>query len=461
MKLAVLGAGPGGYVAAIRAAQLGAAVTVIEEREVGGACLHRGCIPTKALVASSRMLAKARRLEEYGIEIVGEVIPDAAKIFERKDTIVHTLVKGIRNLFNGRGITLREGHGRFISSRQILYTDRDNARETIEFDCAIIATGSRPLQIASFPFDGKRIISSDDAVNLNTIPKSLIIIGAGYIGCEYASIFKDLGSEVTILEKLPRALAMEDIEISGLLEREFRKKKISLRTGITVEKVESTENSVRIMLQTGEELSAEIVLIAVGREFNSNGIGLEEIGLTKGACGEIIVNEKMETSLPGIYAVGDITGVMMLAHVASKQGLIAAKNATGGNERMDYRVIPSAIFTSPEIASVGLKEHQADEKGIKIKKGRLQFRTLGKAHAIGEIEGFIKILSDSDSDKVLGVHIIGPHASDLIHEAALAMRSSLSAKDVADMIHAHPTLSEVLMEAAEDVYGEAIHKPAR
>jgi len=460
MRLAVLGAGPGGYVAAIRAAQSGAEVTVIEDNEVGGTCLTRGCIPTKALVASSVMLTKIRRAEEYGIEIRGEVIPNAAKIFERKNTIVTTLATGIRNLFKARKIDLREGRGRFVTPHEILVTARDGSQNTVEFDRAIIATGSRPLQIDSFPFDGKRIISSDDAVNLNAIPKSLAIIGAGYIGCEYASIFKDLGSEVTVLEKLPGALSSEDTEISKILEREFKKKKIKLHAGVVVEKVVVVDDGVFITLQGGKEkLFAETTLVSVGREFNSTGIGIEEIGITKGVCGEIMVNDRMETNLSGIYAIGDVTGVMMLAHVASQQGRVAAKNAMGGDEHIDYRFVPTAIYTSPEIASVGLREQQANEKGIAVKIGRFPFRVLGKAQAIGEIEGVIKIVSDSVSDRILGVHIIGPHASDLIHEAALAMRNGLTARDIAETIHAHPTLSEGLKEAAEDVYGEAIHTP--
>jgi dihydrolipoamide dehydrogenase len=457
MRLAVLGAGPGGYVAAIRAAQAGADVTVIEDDEVGGTCLTRGCIPTKALVASSVMLAKMRRAEEYGIEVKGEVIPNAAKIFGRKNTIVQTLATGIRNLFKARRIALREGRGRFVSPHEILVTARDGSQNTVEFDRAIIATGSRPLQIDTFPFDGKRILSSDDAVNLNAIPKSLIIIGAGYIGCEYACIFSDLGSEVTILEKLPGALSSEDTEISEIFERELKKKKIKLHTGVVAEKVVVNDDGVLITLRDGKELFAERTLVSVGREFNSTDIGIGEIGIAKGVCGEITVNDRLETNISGIYAIGDVTGAMMFAHVASRQGRIAAINALGGDERIDYRVVPSAIFTSPEIASVGLREQQAKDKGIAVTIGRFPFRVLGKAQAIGEIEGIIKIIADSVSDTVLGVHIIGPHASDLIHEAALAMRNGLTPRDIASTIHAHPTLSEGLKEAAEDVYGEAIH----
>ena len=361
-------------------------------------------------------------------------------------------------IFSRRGrLTSGRAADDLSTPHEILVTARDGSQNTVAFDRAIIATGSRPLQIDTFPFDGKRIISSDDAVNLNEIPKSLIIIGAGYIGCEYASIFRDLGSEVTILEKLPGALSSEDAEIAEIFERELKKKKIRLHTGVVVEKVVVNDGGVLITLRGGKELSAEKTLVSVGREFNSSGIGIEEIGITKGVCGEIMVNDRMETNISGIYAIGDVTGGMMFAHVASRQGCIAAKNAMGGDERIDYRVVPSAIFTSPEIASVGLREQQANDKGIKVTIGRFPFRVLGKAQAIGEIEGIIKILSDSVSDRVLGVHIIGPHASDLIHEAALAMRNGLTSRDIAETIHAHPTLSEGLKEAAEDVYGEAIH----
>jgi len=457
MKLSVLGAGPGGYVAAIKAAQLGAQVTVIEENEVGGTCLNWGCIPTKALVASSELLAKTRKLEDFGLELRGEVVPNFTKIIERKNRIVNTQIKGIRNLFKSRGITLKEGRGVFLSPREIRVTARDGTQGIIEADKTIIATGSRPLQIPALPFDGKRILSSDNALTLQEIPKTLLIVGAGAIGCEFACIFSALGSEVTIVEVLPRALATEDIEISGLLEREFKKKKIRLLTNIKAERVEIKDNSVRVFLSDGKEIIAEKVLVSAGRVMNSENIGIGDIGIRKGSSGNISVDQKMETAIPGIYAVGDVIGGFMLAHVASREGIIAARNAMGADENIDYTAVPFAIFTSPEVASVGLKEHQADEKGIPVRTGHLQFRSLAKAHAIGEIEGLIKVVSDKQSDRILGVHIIGPHASDLIHEAALAVSRGLSTKDIAETIHAHPTLSEVLMEAAEDVHGEAVH----
>jgi dihydrolipoamide dehydrogenase len=459
MKLAVLGAGPGGYVAAIKAAQLGAQVTVIEESKVGGTCLNNGCVPTKTLLATTKLLRRARNSEEYGIEISGQITPNLSKIMERKNKVVSTLVRGIRSLFKNWRVNLIEGRGMFISPEKIEVKRKDGSTEIVEVDKIIIATGSRPAQLPLFPFDGEHILSSDDALNIKSIPKSLIIVGAGVAGCEFAFIFNELGTVVTMLEIMPRAISAEDFEISEILERELKKNKIKLMTGIKVNGVKGQDDGIHVYLEGEKELVAEKLLVSVGRALNSEGIGIEATGIKKGSKGEILVNEKMETNIEGIYAVGDVIGGLMLAHVASREGIIAVKNAMGGNDKIDYTVVPTAIFTSPEIASVGLREHHAAEKGIKVRTGHFQFRSLGKAHAIGEIEGIIKIVSDYTSDRLLGVHIIGPHASELIHEAAIAIKRGLKTKDIADTIHAHPTLSEGLMEAAEDVHGEAIHGP--
>jgi len=461
MKIAVLGAGPGGYVAAIKAAQLGASVTVIEDTEVGGTCLNRGCIPTKALVASAEVLDKAKNIQDFGIELNGDVMPNIQKILERKNKIVNIQVKGIRGLFKSWGIKILDGKGFIVSANKIRVALKDGGAEEVETDKIIIATGSRPAQIPIFPFDGEKILSSDDALNLNNIPSSLLIIGAGVIGCEFAFIYREFGSEVTMVEMMPRAVSTEDEEISEILEKELKKKKIKLITNIKVEKVEVKESSVQAFLSDGRAIEAEKVLVSIGRAINSKDIGLENIGVKTGQRGEIIVNDKMETSIKGVYAVGDVTGGIMLAHMASKEGMIAAENAVGGDAVINRSVVPAAIFTSPEIASVGLREKQALDKGYRIKIGRFQFRALGKAHAIGEISGLIKIIADEQNDKILGAHIIGPHASDLIHEIALAVNKGLTVKDIADTIHAHPTLSEGIMEAAEDVHDSAIHVPKK
>jgi dihydrolipoamide dehydrogenase len=461
MRLTIIGAGPGGYVAALKAAQLGAQVTVIEDTEVGGTCLNRGCIPTKAMVASAEALHKARNLSEFGIDVQGEIIPNISKIIERKNKIVSTQVKGIRSLFKSWGINLIEGRGIILTPEKVEIQKKDNTIEVLQTDKIIIATGSRPAQIPLFPFDGKHILSSDDALNIRSIPKSLIIVGAGVIGCEFAFIFKELGTDITMVEMMPRAVSTEDPEISEILEKELKKKKIKLLTNAKVESVKGDHDGMHLYLSDGKELIAEKILVSVGRALNTENIGLEALGIKKGARNEIIVNEKMETNIDGIYAIGDVTGGILLAHTASKQGIVAASNACGLEKKYDPSVVPAAIFTSPEIGSVGLREHQAKEKGINIKTGHFQFRALGKAHAMGEISGMIKIIADANTDRVLGVHIIGAHASDLVHEGALAIKTGLTVKELADMIHAHPTLAEGIMEAAEDVHGEAIHAPKK
>lgn len=459
MKIAVLGAGPGGYVAALRAAQLGAEVTVIEESEVGGTCLNWGCIPTKTLIASAEVLHKARNAHNFGLTLDGTVTPDIAKIVERKNKVVGVQVKGIRALFKSWGIRIVEGRGVISSPTKITATLKDGSAEEVVTDRIIIATGSRPARIPVFPFDGKRILSSDHAVNPDSIPASLLIVGAGVIGCEFAFIYKEFGSDVTMVEMMPRAVSTEDEEISAILEREMKKKKIRLIKDTCVQSVDVKDTGVSVRLSDGAVIEVEKVMVSIGRTVNSEHIGLEEVGIQKGGRGEILVDRGMQTNISGVYAVGDAVGGVMLAHLASKEGMVAAENAMGGTSVVNYDVVPAAIFTSPEIGSVGLRESQAVEKGYRVKIGRFQCRALGKAHAMGEISGMFKIIADGDTDRILGAHIIGPHASDLIHEIALAMEKGLTVKDIAHTIHAHPTLSEGIMEAAEDVHGSAIHAP--
>lgn len=461
MKITILGAGPGGYVAAIKAAQLGAEVTIIEESEVGGTCLNWGCIPTKTLIASAELLHKMKKAESFGLELDGTVSPDIEKIVERKNKVVSTQVKGIRGLFKSWGVNIIEGRGVIVDPKKIKVTLKDGVTEEVETDRIIIATGSKPAQIPVFPFDGKRIISSDHAINPESVPKSLLIIGAGVIGCEFAFIYKEFGAEVTMVEMMPNAVSTEDEEISQTLERELKKNKIKLMTGTSVEKVDLNENSVTVTLSDGKSVEVEQVLVSIGRAVNTKEIGLEAIGVETGQMGEIIVDSKMQTNVEGVYAIGDVIGGIMLAHLASKEGMVAVENAMGGSSKVNYDVVPAAIFTSPEIGSVGIREKQAVEKGLKYKVGRFQFRGLAKSHAMGEIAGFFKIIADEETDKILGAHIIGAHASDMIHEVALAMEKGLTTKDIAHTIHAHPTLAEGVMEAAEDVHDMAIHCPKK
>jgi len=461
MNLVIIGAGPGGYVAALKAAQLGASVTVIERDEVGGTCLNWGCIPTKSLLASAEALSHARRLDEFGIDATGDFAPNIARIMERKNRIVATQAKGIHALFKSSGVTLVKGNATISSPSSIEVSAPDGTSQTLNTDRIIIATGSRPANLPAFPFDGHRVISSNDAVHLSSIPASVIIVGAGVIGCEFACILREFGCTVTMIEAMPRALMTEDTEIAELFEKELKKKKIRLIPGAKVTHASVTETGVDVTLESGTVLSAETVLVSVGRAYNTDGLGLENLGIARGARGEIAVNERMETSIPGIYAVGDVTGGVLLAHVASKEGTVAASNACGIEATVDYSVVPAAVFTSPEIGSVGLREHQAQERSIPYHVGRFAVRGLGKAHAMGEIAGLMKIIAHGDNDRILGVHIIGPHAADLIHEGAMAMQAGLTARELASMIHAHPTLAEGLMEAAEDLHGAAIHVPKK
>lgn len=460
IKLTIIGAGPGGYVAAIRAAQEGARVTVVENAEVGGTCLNRGCIPVKTLIASAEALERTRSAGDFGIEVSGGVSYNLAKIRERKDKVVSTQVKGIRGLFKSWGVNLIEGRGSLLSSDVVRVVQKDGATMDVKSDKVIIATGSRPAKLPGFPFDGENVITSDEAIQLKSIPKSLLIIGAGVIGSEFAFIYNAFGAEVTMVEMMAHAVSTEDEEISEILERELKKKKIRLITKVKVEKVEKgPDGMMTAILSNGTEVRTEMILVSIGRSMNSENLRLEEVGINKGKRGEITVNEKMETNVPGIYAVGDVTGNIMLAHVASHQGLVAVENALGGDSRMDYTVVPAGIFTMPEIGSVGLREKQAIEKGVKYNVGRFPFRGLGKAHAMGEITGMAKIIADEATDKVLGVHICGAHATDLIHEGALAIRMGATAKQLGSMIHAHPTLAEAIREAAEDAHKMAIHVP--
>ncbi len=461
MKIVVIGAGPGGYVAALRAAQRGAEVTVIEAEEVGGTCLNWGCIPTKALLASAETFARVKRCADYGLEVSGEVFARLDRIMARKDKIVSTQAKGIRSLFKSRGVTLMEGRARLQSPRSVEVSMQDGTRRRVEGDALLVATGSRPASIPAFPFDGKRVISSNEALRLSEVPRSLMIVGAGVIGCEFAFIFRELGSEVTLIEAMPRAVSTEDHEISEILERELKKNKIKLLKDTKIQSIEVTEEQVTARIESGASLEAKVALVSIGRAANTLDLGLEDVGVKCGARGEIVVDDHLRTSVEGVYAVGDVTGGLMLAHVASKQGLIAVENIMGGDVRMNHEVVPAAIFTHPEIGSVGLREHQCAERGQRIRIGRFPFRGLGKAHAMGEIAGMVKVIAEDGTDRVLGVHIIGPHASDLVHEAALAMEKGLTVQDIAGMIHAHPTLSEGLMEACEDVHGMAIHLPPK
>ena len=463
--LAILGAGPGGYVAAIRAAQLGARVTVIENQALGGVCLNWGCIPSKALLSVVELGDKAKKAKDFGIQLSGPVTYDPAVMVARKNKVVSTLVKGIATLFKTWNIEHVEGTGELLDARTIRVTKPDGTETRVVADGVIIATGSSWPNLPLFPIDGTQIITSKQALDLSRIPVSLLIVGGGVEGCEFASLYSGLGTQVTLVELVPRLLPLEDEEISQMMERELKKRGVDIRTGVTVDQIVRQPDLVTAHLRDGLSLNVEQVLVSVGRGFNSRGIGLEKAGVQVGTRGEIVVNERMETNVPGVYAIGDVVGKAMLAHVASAQGKVAVENFMGRPRTIDYDVIPTGIFTLPEIGRVGLTEQQARDRCVaagkdpqqSVKVGRFRYGGLGKAQATGDIQGLLKVVADAESDRILGVHILGAHAADLVHEAALAMHLGATVSRVAEMIHAHPTLAEGLMEAMEDVHGHAIH----
>lgn len=455
----IIGAGPGGYVAAIRGAQLGAKVAVIEKNSVGGTCLNRGCIPTKALYYSAKAINNAKHAAEFGVN-VGDIKFDLAKAVERKDGVVKKLVGGVEQLLKGNGVEVIRGEAFIEAAGKVKVTKADGV-ETISGKSIIIATGSEPAMIPAFGIDKKNVLTSTEILELKKVPESLLVIGGGVMGCEFATLFSAYGSRVMILELLPMILATEDKQITRVILKRFKDTGVSVLTEVSVEKVVvEAEGRVKTTLKDGREFLTEKVLVAIGRSFNSTSLGLEALGV-KMEKGRVSVDDRMETNVKGIYAIGDVTGKMLLAHVASVQGITAVNNALGKPATMDYSCIPAGIFTDPEIASVGLKEKEADEKGIPYSIGRFPYAASGKALGMGETEGFVQILSDPGTDRVLGCSIVGDHATDLIGEVALAIKAGLKVKDITETIHAHPTLPEIVMEAAEDVHGFAIHKIGR
>lgn len=456
MKVAVIGGGPGGYVAAIKAAMLGADVTVIEKRRVGGTCLNVGCIPTKALLASSSLITSIKEAKDFGISINGNIEADFESIMGRKNKIVNQLINGIEFLFDKRGIKLVNGFGKLIDKNKIEVKKEDGTIEVIEADKIILANGSQPVILPMFPYDGETIITSDEALNLKEVPKSLLIVGGGVIGCEFGQFFKTLGTEVTIVEMFDQLLPLEDKDVAKQLQRQFKKDKIKVMTGIRIEKCEIVDDEVVATLSNGKQVKAEKALLSIGRKPYLDNSGVEDIGITL-ERGKIVVNENLETNIEGIYAIGDLINTPFLAHVASKEGLIAAQNAVCGNSKtVNYKAVPRCVYTEPEVAGVGKTEKELQQQDITYKVGQFDFRALGKAQAIGHFQGFIKILADQE-DKVIGASIVGPHATDLLTELSLAVHLGLTVEQVGDVIHAHPTLSEGIMEALHDVHGECVH----
>jgi dihydrolipoamide dehydrogenase len=456
--IAIIGAGPGGYVAAIKAAQRGKKVLLIEKEFLGGTCLNWGCIPTKTLIANAQILEKLSKASSYGIT-TGPITFDYGKMKDRKDSVVKTIRKSLEGLLKSNGITILMGTAKFLSPTSLKITGENPC--IIHANTIIIASGSTTLDMKAFPCDHKNILNSTSILEMTSLPKSLTIIGGGYIGCEFASLYAQLGVEVTILEALPDIIAAQGKTLSHHLTTIFKKHGITIKTNVFVKEIESTQKGVTITLADGTKLESDKALVSIGRKIVTEGLDIEKAGLTLTEKGTLSVNEKMQTSVPGIYAIGDVTGKAMLAHVASHQGMIAAINATGGEAFMHYHAVPAVIFTLPEIAMVGLTVEEALKQGYAAKVGSFPFQALGKSQATLDTEGFAQVIVDSKTGAILGAQVVGHDASALIGQMALAIQNELTVECVIDTIHAHPTIGEAWLEAALLANDTPIHFPPK
>lgn len=463
----LLGGGTGGYVAAIRAAQMGLKVAVVEKDKVGGTCLHKGCIPSKALLRSAELLATMKKADDFGLK-VGDVQLNFPQVQTRKQRIVNQLYKGVQGLLKKNGVTVYEGTGRlmgpsiFAPTGGVSVTRPDGETEVLAPKTIVLATGSRPKQIPGLPTDGEHILDSDSALDMENLPASMVIIGAGAIGVEWASLLSDFGVQVTLVEMLPHILPLEDAEVAEELTRVLirRRLKIMAGTRVLADTVRFEGAGVKLDVEKDgqrETLEAEKVLVAIGRAAVTEGLGLENFNI-KVERGVIQVDEQMRTGEKNIYAIGDVIGGLQLAHVAAHEGIVAVEAIAGQNPHgLDYSKVARCTYCRPEVASVGLTEQQARDAGHQVKVGRFPFRGIGKALVYGEADGFVKVIGDVESGDLLGVHMIGPHVTDLIAEAALAQFLNATTWELGVTIHPHPTLTEAIGEAALAVDGRAIH----
>lgn len=451
--LIVIGGGPGGYIAAIRAAQLGAKVILVEQDKVGGTCLHWGCIPTKAYYRNAEIMNNLQKADVFGIRLSSYTL-DMEKVQSRKQEIIHNLHSGIQTLLRNHKIEVMGGKGRLISRNTVEVTDSTGHSETIQAKNILLASGSRSSSIPIPGINLPGVMTSEDILALTDVPRKMVIIGGGVIGIEFAGIFQSFGSEVTVLELLPRILPMVDEEIVKRMNPMLKKKGIKIETGVQVREIKQSVNGLTVFAQGKNdnplEFEGDTVLVATGRTPNTEGLGLDEAGIKYNRKG-IQVDKDFKTTVPGVYAIGDVIGGQMLAHVASHQGTIVAENLFGSDSAVRLRktapVVPACVFSFPEIASVGFTEQELKDQNIPYITSKFMFGANGKALTLGEGEGLVKVLAQQNDKKILGVHILGPHASDLIHEAALAIHKGLTAEDITHMIHAHPTLAETFHEA--------------
>jgi len=459
----VIGAGPGGYVAAIRAAQLGMKTACIDSRETaGGTCLNIGCIPSKALLQSSEKFAEAKNgLTEHGIKIDGANL-DLAAMMARKDKVVTTLTRGVEFLFRKNKVEWIKGSARIAAPGRIGVTANGGASQEIEAKAIVIATGSESIPLPGLAIDEQRIVSSTGALALDRVPERMAVIGGGYIGLELGSVWSRLGSKVTVVEFLDRILPNMDRELGPALQRLLTRSGIAFKLATKVAGGELGNEAVTLQLEPAkggerETLGADVVLVAIGRRPFANGLGLDEIGVVRDPAGRITVSENFETNMPGIYAIGDVIRGPMLAHKAEEEGIAAVERLAGQQTEIDYDAIPSVVYTWPEVAAVGKTEEELKAAGVEYRTGKFPFSANARARTNADTDGFVKVLADAATDRVLGVHIIGPDAGTMIAEAALAMEFGASAEDIARTCHAHPTLPEALKEAALAVAGRAIH----
>lgn len=459
----VIGGGPAGYVAAIRASQLGGKVTLVEEKKLGGICLNTGCIPTKFLLHSVETYQSIKTAEQYGIS-AAEVSFDLAKMQAHKNRVISTLVSGVKSLLDGNKVEVINGRAKFTSPKQVEVDSGQGKKQVVQARKVIIATGSKPIVLPIPGADSPDIMNTDSLLNLSYLPESLVMIGGGVVGVEMATILAKLGCKVSIVEMMPHILPTQDAELASILSQALKEDGVEIYCGAPVSRIDDTKGGKLVVLPDGnkaeKKLKAAAVAVSVGQKPNIEGLGLNECGVVTDK-GRIQTNERMETNVPNIYAAGDVVGGMMLAYVSFAEGKVAAENAMGRDSKIDYQAVPQCIFTSPEVASVGVTEEEAVAQGYEVRIGRFPFAASGMAAILGEQRGLVKIISDQKYGQILGVHIIGPQATSLIPEAALAMKLEVTPQEIVATMHAHPTLSEALWEAALDVTGETIHFPSR
>ena len=457
----VLGGGPGGYPCAIRLAQLKQKVVCVEEDEVGGVCLNWGCIPSKALISTAHLFTKAKSAEIQGLKFASAEL-DPNKLQDWKQSIVKKLTGGVRGLLKANGADVIDGRGRLTSANTVEVKTKDGKTEVLRAKKGIvIATGSATIQIPGFDFDGQRIIGAKEAVSLRQIPKRLLVVGGGVIGLELGMVYQAFGSQLTVVELTPNLLPGTDRDCVAVVERQLTKHGATIYKNTKAEGVDKRPDgslSVRLVTEKGKQsVDCDVALVAVGMKPRSRDIGLEQVGVQIDQRGFVPTNDLCQTNVKGIYAVGDVSGAPMLAHKASKEGEICAEVVAGHRAGKDWVTVPSIIFTEPEIASVGITEQEAKDQKLDVKVGKFPFSALGRAMSIRETEGFIKIVTEKSSSRILGIHIVGPAASDLISEAALALEMVATAEDIALTIHPHPTLGEAMMEASMANLGHAVH----